>query len=93
MYHIFGKGTHVFFFVNLCPYKTGANTEQEKYLYLFSCKYKTGIDVLWPGAISCQTVLTAPINDPNPPFMDEYKTQTGDDNLQSPQRNNLFMDG
>ena len=29
---------------------------------MFSCKYKTGIDVLWPGAISCQTVLTAPMS-------------------------------
>ena len=32
----------------------------------------TRIDVLWPAAISCQTVLTAPINDPNPPFMDIF---------------------
>ena len=65
----------MYFIVNPCSYKTGANTKQEKYLYLFSCKYKTGIDVLWPGAISCQTVLTAPINDPNPPFMDKYKNK------------------
>ena len=38
------------------------------------CLYGDGntrIDVLWPAAISCQTVLTAPINDPNPPFMDK----------------------
>ena len=42
------------------------------------CLYGDGntrIDVLWPAAISCQTVLTAPINDPNPPFMDEYKNK------------------
>ena len=35
----------------------------------------TRIDVLWPAAISCQTVLTAPINDPNPPLWINIKTK------------------